>query len=168
MLGNRRLAAALGAAALTASLAACSSGKDPGSSGEASAELTRQLQRLHERFTRDGTVAVPWHQATRSASAPFCGKGELRWDAVATVDVSSDNADGDSAHTRTVGMLDQLGWETGLGAGDLDDDPVTLVDARRGSAGSTRLDLNVTVERRGPAWHYVLAVATDCHPAKSG
>jgi len=166
-LGSRRVAAALGATALVGALAGCSSDPQAVTSTQAAAELDRQLDRLHQGFTSAGTVAVPWHQATRSSSAPFCGKGEVRWAAVATVDVTTDNADGDSAYVRTVGALDGLGWDAGVGAGDLDDDPVALVDARRGG-DTTRLDLTVTVERREPAWHYVFAVTTGCHPAKAG
>jgi hypothetical protein len=167
VLGYRSSAAALAVVALSGVLVACSSDDDGITSKQASAQLDAQLTKLQERLTRSGTVAVPWHQATRSSSAPFCDRGEVRRAAVATVDVTTDNADGDSAYIKTVGMLDELGWHAGVGAGDLDDDPVALVDARRGG-DATRLDLTVTVERREPAWHYVLTVITGCHPGKSG
>jgi hypothetical protein len=163
LLGHRRIATALTAGLLACTLGGCGSGGDDVTSKQASAELDAQLTKLQERFTRADKVVVPWQQATRANSAPFCEKGKVRWEAVATVDVTSRTADGDSAFVGALGMLDQLGWEAGRGAGDLDDDPVAYLAAQRGGAGTVALQLQVSIERREPGWHYVFTLNTDCH-----
>ena len=144
-------------------LTACGSGGNDVTGKRASTELDAQLATLQERFTRAGEVVAPWHQATRENSAPFCEKGKVRWEAVATVDVTSRTADGDSAYIGALGMLAQLGWDAGRGAGDLDDDPVAYLAAQRGGDGTAALQLQVSIERREPGWHYVFTLNTDCH-----
>ena len=161
MLGNRRLAAAAGTALLTASLAGCSSGGGP-TIAQATRAGAAHLDALSTALVEHEQVTVPWHASSTTSAGVGCATGEQRWIGVGTVTVKAANSDGDSPPTRLVAVLQNAGWEAGASAGDLDQDPATMVPAVLRGRNPDGFRLDVTIERAADAWHYVVAASSGC------
>ncbi|MGY2875973.1 hypothetical protein ACVW00_003163 [Marmoricola sp. URHA0025 HA25] len=160
MLGYR-LGAAVLTAAVAGTLGGCSS-HDGLTIGQAADLGSKRLDALESTLVGHDEPTVAWHAATGTTPKSGCAKGEERWTGVATVTVRARNDDGDSASTEVVGRLAGGGWDPGLQAGDLDDDPATAIPAVRVGKDPAGLVLTVTVERVQGAWHYVVAMTSAC------
>lgn len=161
MLGNRRVAAALGAATLTSAVAGCSSGGGL-TIGQATRTGTERLDAISTALVGQEQVTVPWQASSTTSAGVGCAKDDQRWVGVGTVTVKAPNTDGDSPPTRLVAALQNAGWHPGDSAGDLDQDPATVVPAVPADKDPAGLRLTVTVERTPDSWHYVVDLTSDC------
>ena len=123
---------------------------------------SKQLDALEQALTANEQATVACHASTSTTPMAGCSKDQERWTGVATVTLRARNDDGDSASTRVVGVLDGAGWDPGLQAGDLDNDPAATIPAVLKGKNSAGLDLAVTVERATGAWHYVVTMSSAC------
>ena len=161
MLGRRRRAVVLGAAVLATALAGCRS-DDGLTVAQASRSGTERLDALSTALVGHEQVTVPWHASSTTTAGAGCGKGEQRWVGLGTVTVRAASADGDSPPTRLVAVLDDAGWQAGSNAGDLDQEPATVVPAAPKADDPAGLRLTVTIERAADAWHYVVDLTSAC------
>ena len=157
-----RTVAAVGAAVAALGVSACGGG-DEITSQETGKRLSAQMDALRETLTGSAELAEPWSSATREVEGLSCGKGEARWLYLASFETRGPTTDGDGPTSLTVGRLDQAGWKTDLGVGDLDDHPVALVPAYRTDKNPAGTTLDVTIQRGSAGWHYVVSARTTCH-----